>query len=246
MLEVKDLYAFYGRVPILKGVSLKVNKSEIVVIIGANGAGKSTLMRSIMGLITSKSKKGEIIFEEVNIENLAAENIVSLGMSLVFERRELFTNLTVKENLELGAHSRYRKSSKRKLLEDLGSIYNLFPLVKERSKQIAGTLSGGEQQMLAIGRALMAKPHMLLLDEPSMGLAPMIVREIRDVIKKLRTVDITILMVEQNTVMALNTGDRGYIIQNGEIVLEDSAENLLINGEIQNLYLGGTCQAEQL
>lgn len=240
MLEVRDLYAFYGRVPILKGVSLKVKKSEIVVIIGANGAGKSTLMRSIMGLIPSKSKRGEIIFDEVNIENLDVANIVSLGVSLVFERRELFTNLTVKENLELGAYNRYRKSSRRKILEDLDNIYNLFPIIKERSRQIAGTLSGGEQQMLAIGRALMAKPHMLLLDEPSMGLAPMIVREIRDVIKRLRTVDITILMVEQNTVMALNTGDRGYIIQNGEIMLEDSAENLLINGEIQRLYLGGT------
>jgi len=240
MLEVKDLRAFYGKIPSLKGVSLKVNTSEIVVIIGANGAGKSTLMKCILGLLPPKSKKGKILFKDQDITNLEAEDVVKLGISLVLERREIFTNLSVRENLELGAYHRYRKSSKKEIMEDSSNIYNLFPILLERSKQVAGTLSGGEQQMLAIGRALMVKPHMLLLDEPSMGLAPLIVQEIRDVIKRLRTGGITVLMVEQNTDMALHTGDRGYVIQNGEIVLEDSAENLLSNKEIQSLYLGGT------
>ena len=239
MLEIKDLYAFYRKIPSLRGVSLKVNISEIVVIIGANGAGKSTLMKCILGLLPAKSKKGKIIFKNEDITNLEAEDIVKLGISLVLERRELFTNLTVRENLELGAYHRYRKSSKKEILEDLNNIYNLFPILEKRRRQVAGTLSGGEQQMLAIGRSLMVKPCMLLLDEPSMGLAPLIAEAIRDVIKRLRISGITILMVEQNTVMALNTGDRGYVIQNGEIVLEDSAKNLLINKDIQKLYLGG-------
>jgi len=238
MLKVKNLNTFYGQVHALKNVSLHLNQGEIVTLIGANGAGKTTMLNSLSALIPPKS--GEIILNGAPIDSLAPDRIVDLGISQVPEGRQVFKPLSVEDNLELGAYLRYRKREGRGAIKSgLDEVYALFPRLFERRKQMAGTLSGGEQQMLAIGRALMARPKLLLLDEPSMGLAPLIVQEIFAIIGKLRREKGTsILLVEQNAKTALKMADRGYVMETGKVILEGIAAELLENNEVQRAYLG--------
>jgi branched-chain amino acid transport system ATP-binding protein len=234
MLKIEDINVFYGNIHALKGVSLDINKGEIVTLIGANGAGKSTLLKTISGLL--KPKNGNILFEGQSISGKVAQAIVKQGLSHVPEGRRVFANMSVEENLELGA---YLRNDKQGIKEDFEKVYNLFPRLLERRKQLSGTLSGGEQQMLAMGRALMARPKLLLLDEPSMGLAPLLVKTIFSIIEEINKSGTTILLVEQNANMALSIADRAYVIETGKIVLSGSSDELNQSDQIRMAYLGG-------
>jgi branched-chain amino acid transport system ATP-binding protein len=234
MLKIRSLDTGYGKLRVLKGVSLHVNSGEIVGIIGANGAGKTTLLNTIAGVVRPWS--GEIVFSGASLSGIAAHNVVSRGCALVPEGRQLFAPMTVQENLLLGAYSRLRRHASIKA--DMQRVYGLFPILKQRSAQLAGTLSGGEQQMLAIGRALMAKPTFIMLDEPSMGLAPLVVKEILATIAALRDAGCTVLVVEQNSKAVLGIADRGYVLETGSVVLEGTAQELLNNTDVQRAYLG--------
>jgi len=236
MLELRNISAFYGTVQALRDVSLEVKTGEIVTIIGANGAGKTTLLKTIAGLVPAK--EGMVRFDGTTVTNLAPNRIVSLGASLVPEGRQIFPSLSVLENLQLGGYVRLRRGEKKGVQKDLEFIFDLFPLLKDRKTQRAGTLSGGEQQMLAIGRALMSKPKLLLLDEPSMGLAPRIIQNIFEVLRDLHKNGLTVLLVEQDAKIALSIADRGYVLQTGRIVLEDKAGSLIDNEEVQAIYFG--------
>lgn len=234
MLEVKDLNVSYGAIKAIKGISFEVNEGEIITLIGSNGAGKTTTLHSISNII--KKQSGSIIFNGKDITNLAADKIVKRNLIQVPEGRRIFANLTVKENLELGA---YLRKDKGKIKKDMEKVFALFPRLKERTRQNAGTLSGGEQQMLAIGRALMSEPKLLLLDEPSMGLAPILVDEIFEIIKKINADGTTILLVEQNAYKALSIADRAYILETGNIIKEGKADELINDDSVKNAYLGG-------
>ena len=236
MLRIKNLHAYYGRIKALDNVSLHVRPGEIVSLIGANGAGKSTILNTISGLI--RCSQGEIKFEGREINKLRPEKIVAAGISQVPEGRQIFGPLTVLENLELGAFLRFKKKEKEAIARDLDWVFQLFPRLKERSGQIAGTLSGGEQQMLAIGRALMAKPKLLLLDEPSMGLAPLIVKDIMNTVSELRRSGVTVLMVEQNARASLTISDRGYVLETGRVVLQGPSDELMNDSDVKRAYLG--------
>ncbi|MGI6286504.1 ABC transporter ATP-binding protein [Neomoorella humiferrea] len=234
LLKVEDLNVYYGAIHALKGISLEVNEGEIVTLIGANGAGKSTTLKTISGLL--RPRKGSIIYKGRNIVGLPAQEIVKLGLSQVPEGRRIFANLTVRENLELGA---YVHRDRVKISKGLEEVFDRFPRLKERQKQMAGTLSGGEQQMLAIGRALMARPKLILLDEPSMGLAPILVQEIFNIIKEINEQGTTILLVEQNANMALSIAHRGYVLETGRITLQGGAGELANSEAVKKAYLGG-------
>ena len=234
LLELKNVASYYGSVQALKSVSLRVEQGEVVTLLGANGAGKSTTLRTISGLLRPAS--GEVWFDGRPIHDMAPEKIVRLGISHVPEGRGIFGRLTVEENLKLGAYTRKDQDGVR---TDMGRAYELFPRLFERKTQQAGTLSGGEQQMLAIGRALMSRPKLLLLDEPSMGLAPMLVQKIFATIKKIAAEGMTLLLVEQNARLALEVSDRGYVMESGKIILTDSAQALLKDPKVQHAYLGG-------
>jgi branched-chain amino acid transport system ATP-binding protein len=233
MLEVDNIHTYYGNIRALKGISLHVDEGEIVTLIGANGAGKSTTLNTISGLL--RPREGSIRFEGERIDQLAPHKIVELGISQAPEGRRVFGRLTVTENLEMGA---YARSDTEGIQEDMERVFEIFPVLKERQKQVGGTLSGGEQQMLAIGRALMARPKIFLLDEPSMGLAPMLVEAIFDTIRDINQQGTTILLVEQNALMAFSVAHRGYVLQTGEIVLYDTTENLQKNEMVRKIYLG--------
>ena len=234
MLRVSDLHVGYGAIRALKGVSLEVNDGEVVALIGANGAGKSTLLRTISGVLTPTA--GDIAFEGRSIRGLAEDKIVRLGILQVQEGRGILTRMTVQENLEMGA---YGRSDRAGIRQDMEMVFTKFPVLRERRWQFGATLSGGEQQMLAIGRALMARPQLLMLDEPSLGLAPMLVNEIFRTIREFKRESRTILLVEQNARKALQCADRGYVLETGTIVLTDSGEALLKSEEVQAAYLGG-------
>ncbi len=238
MLRIKNINTFYGQVHAIKNVSLHLAEGEVVTLIGANGAGKTTLLNSLSGIVPPKS--GQIIFSDAEISHLAPHKIVRLGVSQVPEGRQVFKPLSVEDNLELGAYLNYRiTGGTAQAKKDMAMVFELFPVLLQRRKQLAGTLSGGEQQMLAIGRALMAKPKLLLLDEPSMGLAPMIVQEILKVIASLsREKKTTILLVEQNARAALKIAHRGYVLETGRLILEGTAVELLENKDVQRAYLG--------
>ena len=233
MLEVIDIHTYYGHIHALKGISLTVDRGEIVTLIGGNGAGKSTTLRSISSL--QKPRLGKVLLDGEDLAPYKAHQVVSKGVSVVPEGRGVFARLSVEENLDMGAYTRTDKSQ---IQQDLERVYQIFPRLKERRKQVAGTLSGGEQQMLAIGRALMAHPRLLLLDEPSMGLAPILVEGIFETIQTINHEGTTILLVEQNALMALSIAHRGYVLQTGRIVLQDNAENLKRNEMVQKAYLG--------
>lgn len=234
LLEVKNLEVFYGVIRALKGISFKVNEGEIVTLIGANGAGKTTTMHSVIGLIPPKN--GEITFNGQNISKTPCHKIVKLGMSQVPEGRHVFQELTVYENLLLGG---YLSNDQKVIKEDIEKIYARFPRLYERKSQIAGTLSGGEQQMLAIGRALMSKPKLLMLDEPSMGLSPLLVDEVFDIIKTINKEGTTILLVEQNAGKSLAISDRAYVLENGEITISGTGKELMASEDVKKAYLGG-------
>jgi branched-chain amino acid transport system ATP-binding protein len=238
MLKIKNINTYYGQVHALKNVSLHLTEGEIVTLIGANGAGKTTLLNTLSGIVPSRS--GEILFDGNPISNLAPSKIVKIGVSQVPEGRQVFKPLSVEDNLELGAYLHYKsRTGRAEIKKTSDMVYNLFPILKERKKQLAGTLSGGEQQMLSIGRALMAKPKLLLLDEPSMGLAPMITQEIFKVIENLsKEKKTTVLLVEQNARAALKLADRGYVLETGKLILEGTAAELLENKDVQRAYLG--------
>ena len=233
-LDVKNIHTFYGNIEALKGVSLSVEEGEIVTLIGSNGAGKSTTLNTICGIL--KPRQGDIFLEGERIDHVPPHDIVAKGISQSPEGRKIFARLTVKENLEMGAF--IRKDGPEAINQDIERVFTLFPRLEEREWQIAGTLSGGEQQMLAIGRALMSKPRILLLDEPSMGLAPLLVDAIFDIIKTINKDGMTILLVEQNAMVALSVAHRGYVMQAGEIVLHDNAKNMQENEMVRRLYLG--------
>ncbi|MGD8813049.1 MAG: ABC transporter ATP-binding protein [Anaerolineales bacterium] len=233
MLELNNVHAFYGNIHALKGISIDVNEGEIVTLIGANGAGKSTTLKTISGLL--KPRTGSITFEGEDLTAFPAHDIVYKGIALVPEGRGVFAKLTVIENLEMGAFSRTDREG---IEADLDRAMTLFPRLEERRKQIAGTLSGGEQQMLATARALMAHPRLLLMDEPSMGLAPVLVESVFETIQEINQEGTTVLLVEQNAHMALQIANRGYVLQTGEIVLKDTAKGLRDNEEVQKAYLG--------
>jgi len=234
LLRVESINVYYGAIHALKNVSLEVEAGSIVTLIGANGAGKTTTLKTISGIL--RARTGAIIFENQEISKLPPQAIVGLGISQVPEGRRVFPSMTVLENLEMGA---YLRKDKEGIKKDLEMVFARFPRLEERKKQIAGTLSGGEQQMLAIGRALMARPRLMLLDEPSMGLAPLLVREIFDIIKDINSQGTTILLVEQNAHMALSIADKAYVLETGEIVLEGPARELMESEEVKKAYLGG-------
>jgi branched-chain amino acid transport system ATP-binding protein len=229
--------AYYGQVQALREVSLQVNAGEIVAVIGSNGAGKTTLMNAISGLVPVRS--GEITLEGQPIVNLAPERIVRLGISQVPERRQVFSTMSVMDNLILGAYHRYRRESKETIHSDLGFVFEIFPRLKDRARQTAGTLSGGEQQMVALARAWMSRPKLLLMDEPSLGLAPLIVKEIFRVSSELRERGMTILLVEQNARAALDLADRAYVMESGQVALEGAAAELAVDERVRKAYLGG-------
>ncbi len=233
MLEVKNIHTYYGNIHALKGISLTVEQGEIVTLIGGNGAGKTTTLRTISGLLRPRS--GEVYFEGEKISDTPAHELVFKGITMVPEGRGIFARLSVFENLDMGAYSQPDRAT---FDDDLDRVYQLFPRLKERRRQVAGTLSGGEQQMLATARALMANPRLLLMDEPSMGLAPILVESVFETIKKINKSGTTILLVEQNATVALSVASRGYVLQTGEIVLKDSAENLRQDEMVQKAYLG--------
>ena len=237
MLKIDGLNASYGSIRVLKDVSIQVPSGKVVSIIGANGAGKSTLLKSISGLMMIST--GRILYKEQNIAGIPASRIVRLGISQVPEGRQIFAHLTVRDNINLGAYHYFKRSNRLEIKERIERVYQMFPILGKRSKQIAGTLSGGEQQMLAIGRALMGRPELLLLDEPSMGIAPLVVREIFNVIKQLNESGTTVLLVEQNARAALKVAHHSYVIERGEIVLEGLAAELLDNPKVKEHYLGG-------
>lgn len=233
MLTVENVHTYYGNIHALKGISLNIEEGEIVTLIGGNGAGKTTTLRTVSGLL--KPREGSVTFEGEDLIKYKAHEIVYKGVSMVPEGRGIFARLSVTENLEMGAYS---LSGGHKLAHNIERVFTLFPRLKERRTQVAGTLSGGEQQMLATGRALMADPRLLLMDEPSMGLAPVLVELIFETIQQINKVGVTILLVEQNALMALSIAHRGYVIQTGEIVLTDTAENLKKDPTVQKAYLG--------
>ncbi|WP_322801258.1 ABC transporter ATP-binding protein [Thermoflexus sp.] len=237
-LEVEDLEVTYGPVRALQGVSLRVDPGEVVAVIGANGAGKTTLLRAISGLLRPRS--GRIRFDGHEITGWPPERIVALGLVQIPERRQLFHSMSVEDNLRLGAYLRLRRGERKAVEEDLQRVFEIFPRLKERRRQVAGTLSGGEQQMLAIGRGLMARPRVLLLDEPSLGLAPLLVRELFRILRALREQGLTLLLVEQNARQALRIADRAYIMETGRIVREGAAVDLLADPILQAAYLGGS------
>lgn len=234
MLQIKDIDVYYGNIQALRDISLEVNEGEIVTLIGANGAGKSTLLKTISGLL--KPKKGSIEYLGSNIDGKPAQSIVKAGISHVPEGRRVFANMTVEENLDLGAYLRKDRDGIKK---DLEHVYELFPRLHERRKQLSGTLSGGEQQMLAMGRALMSKPKLIILDEPSMGLAPLMVKNIFNIIEMVNKEGVTVLLVEQNANMALSIADRAYVLETGSIVLAGTAKELQESEEVKAAYLGG-------
>lgn len=234
MLKVNNIDVFYGNIHALKDVSLEVNEGEIVTLIGANGAGKSTLLKTLSGLL--KPKNGDILYLTQSIAGKQAQSIVKSGISHVPEGRRVFANMSVEENLELGA---YLRSDRDGIKKDIDYIYELFPRLEERKKQLSGTLSGGEQQMLAMGRALMAKPKLLLMDEPSMGLAPLVVKKIFEIIKTVNEQGTTVLLVEQNANMALSIANRAYVLETGKIVLSGTAKELQESEQVKAAYLGG-------
>jgi len=235
MLKIKNLSAYYGSVRALSGVTMHVREGEIVTLIGANGAGKTTLLNAICGLVR---KDGELEFAGRSLKSLAPEEIVGLGISQVPEGRQLFAPMTVAENLELGAYRRYRRESRPAIYDDRERVFQLFPRLKDRLEQKAGTMSGGEQQMLAIGRALMARPRLLLLDEPSLGLAPIVVEDILTRLAQLRREGVTVLLVEQNARVALKVADRAYVLETGRIILSGAASDLLQDRQVTRAYLG--------
>jgi len=233
LLRVENLHVAYGAIRALQGISFQIAEGEIVTLIGANGAGKSTTLRTISGLL--RPIAGDILYDEKSITRTPAERIVKMGISQVPEGRQIFAKLTVMENLEMGAYTRRDKEG---IQESLERVFTSFPRLKERSKQLGGTLSGGEQQMLAMGRGLMSAPRLLLLDEPSMGLAPILVDEIFDIITRINAQGTSILLVEQNAAMALSVAHRGYVLETGNIVLQGEAKALLENPQVQSAYLG--------
>lgn len=235
MLKIKDLHTYYGNIHALKGISLQVEQGEVVTLIGGNGAGKTTTLRTIQGLI--KPRVGKILFEGSSLSSLSTQAIVRLGISQSPEGRLIFPRMTVKENLEMGAFARKDSLG---IKSDIERVLHLFPRLKERINQKGGTMSGGEQQMLAIGRAMMSRPRLLLLDEPSMGLAPMLVTQIFSIIKEINQQGTTVLLVEQNARMALKVAHRGYVLQTGQIVLTGSAKDLQANETVRQAYLGET------
>lgn len=234
MLKINDIDVFYGNIQALKGISLEVKEGEIVTLIGANGAGKSTLLKTISGLL--KPKRGSIEYLGAAIDGKPAQSIVKAGISHVPEGRRVFSNMTVEENLELGA---YLRNDREAIKKDLNHVFELFPRLLERRKQLSGTLSGGEQQMLAMGRALMAKPKLIIMDEPSMGLAPLMVKNIFNIIEMVNKEGVTVLLVEQNAHMALSVAHRAYVLETGKIVLTGSAKELQESDEVRAAYLGG-------
>jgi len=238
ILELEDVHTYYGSIQALKGVSLNVNQGEIVTLIGANGAGKSTTLRSINGL--NSPRRGRIRFQGRDITYASAHDIVEQGISQSPEGRRLFPRMSVLENLEMGTFQRADRSNGKAVGEDLDRVYELFPRLNERKQQKAGTLSGGEQQMVAIGRALMARPKLLLLDEPSMGLAPIFVERIFEIIREINSQGTPILLVEQNALMALDVARRGYVLETGKIALADDAKKLKQNPDVQRTYLGAS------
>ena len=242
VLRLRNVESGYGGLKVLRHVSLHVGRGEIVSIIGANGAGKTTLLRTIVGLL--RARAGEIFFEDRDITSARTEAIARGGCALVPEGRQVFAPMTVHENLLLGATARPRRKAGARVEEDLARVFALFPRLQERTRQLAGTLSGGEQQMLALGRALMARPTLILLDEPSMGLAPLVVKEIFAIIRHLRDEGNTVLLVEQNARAALKIANRGYVLENGRIILEESAESLLANRDVERAYLGRDLDSE--
>ena len=233
MLEVKDLEVYYGVIQAIKGISFHVDKGEIIALIGANGAGKTTTLHTVTGLISPKN--GHVLFEGKDITKIPAHKIVSMGMAHVPEGRRVFAELSVYENLKMGA---YTRKDKNEIEESLKNVYKRFPRLEERKNQMAGTLSGGEQQMLAMGRALMSKPKIILMDEPSMGLSPIMVNEIFDIIRSVSESGTTVLLVEQNAKKALSIADRAYVLETGSIVLEGKAKDLLEDDSIKKAYLG--------
>jgi len=235
ILELTDVHTYYGSIHALKGISIEVNEGEIVTLLGANGAGKSTTLRSINGL--NRPRQGVIRFQGQNITTVSAHDIVKRGIAQSPEGRRLFPRMSVTENLELGA---FQRSDKAEIREDMERVFQLFPRLQERRDQKAGTMSGGEQQMCAIGRALMARPKLLLLDEPSLGLAPIFVERIFEIIKTINEQGTSILLVEQNALMALDAAHRGYVLETGRIVLADDAEALKTNEQVRKTYLGAT------
>ena len=236
MLRIKNLKCSYGSIMAVHGVSLSVKQGELISIIGANGAGKSSLLLAVCGLL--KTWEGEIVFQEKTIRGMSPPAIVRAGISMVPEGRQIFSPLSVLDNLKMGAYTRYHRGLNHEVQEDLEMVMEMFPILRERARQAAGTLSGGEQQMVAIGRALMARPRLLVLDEPSMGLAPKIVSMIFKVITTLRDQGVTILLVEQNARAALKIADRGYVLETGKMVLQGSAEELLVDDDVKRAYLG--------
>ena len=235
MLKIRNLQAGYGKLKVLKNVSMHVDKGEIVTIIGANGAGKTTLLSTISGLL--RAAAGEIAFEDRDIRTLAPQKIPALGCVMVPEGRQIFASLSVEENLILGGHA-LKKKGKKVLQQQLDEQYSLFPILRERRAQFAGTLSGGEQQMLAMGRALMSQPSLIMMDEPSTGLAPLIVKDIFNVIVKMRDEGQTVLLVEQNAKAALQVADRGYVLETGKVVLQGTSHDLLEDADVKRAYLG--------
>ncbi|BCL75515.1 ABC transporter ATP-binding protein [Jeongeupia sp. HS-3] len=233
LLEIKDLKVAYGGIHAVKGIDLNIKQGELVALIGANGAGKSTTLKTLVGMV--KPAAGEIRFDGKSTAKLAPYDYVGQGLVLVPEGRGIFGRLTVEENLQMGA---YVRNDKAEIANDVERVFSLFPRLKERRAQLAGTLSGGEQQMVAIGRAMMSRPKLLLLDEPSMGLAPIIVQKIFEIIRMIAAEGVTMLLVEQNAKLALQTADRGYVMESGRITLADSAAKLLANEKIQQAYLG--------
>lgn len=234
MLKVEDINVYYGAIHAIKGISLEVSEGEIVALIGSNGAGKSTTLRTISGLM--KPKSGKIMYEGKDIAGVPAHKIVGMGLCQVPEGRHVFANMSVLENLEMGA---YLRSDKEAIADDMKKVFERFPRLLERKTQIAGTLSGGEQQMLAMGRALMSRPKLLLLDEPSMGLAPLLVKEIFNIIKDINATGTTVLLVEQNANMALSIADKAYVLETGRITLSGTAKELASSEEVRKAYLGG-------
>ena len=232
MLKVEDLHVYYGSIHAIKGISFEVNEREIVTLIGANGAGKSTTLNTVAGLL--KPRSGSVLFEEKTVSGMPASRIVAQGLALCPEGRRVFQQMTVRENLEMGGYTRPAGE----IADSLADVFDRFPRLKERHKQVAGTLSGGEQQMLAMGRALMSKPRLLMLDEPSMGLAPLLVEQIFDIIGELNRAGTTILLVEQNAQMALSIASRAYVLETGSIVKSGDAQALMHDDDVRKAYLG--------